>query len=285
MRRHSVDEVIGEIDYILSHYERIKMLIFDDDIFTFDREWLREFSEKYRQVTRMGFVVNAHVKVFDEDVARSLKEAGCRIVKFGLESGSDRIRRNVLNRYMSNAEIERAFGIAHKFGLHTSAFVMIGLPLEEEEDILATIRLLSRMQPGRFRWSLFFPFIGTRAYDVALNHGSIDFQKMALLDNFTDETCMILNDKVGLLVEKVKECFCAFVNGYADEGNVKGYRKLITRIEKADRGRWEQEKEEIKGLIAATDRRMETEGQLHYQVRFNRFMGVRSDWKDDHLSA
>ena len=285
MRRHSVDQVIGEIEYLLSHYERIKMFIFDDDIFTFDREWVREFSEKYRQVTKTGFVVNAHVKVFDEDVARSLKEAGCRIVKFGVESGSERIRRNVLNRYMSNAEIEKAFRIAHKFGLHTSAFVMIGLPLEEEEDIGATLRLLSRMQPGRFRWSFFFPFVGTRAYEIALKHGSIDFQKMGLLDNFTDETCMDLGANVNLLVEKVKECFCTFVNGYTDEQGTRGYREIVARIEEEGKDRWEQEKKEIKGLIADTDRRMEREGELLYQVRFNRFMGVRSDWKDDHLSA
>jgi radical SAM superfamily enzyme YgiQ (UPF0313 family) len=285
VRKHAVDEVIAEIEYLLTHYTRITMFIFDDDIFTFDREWLREFSEKYRQVTKTGFVVNAHVKMFDEDVARSLKEAGCRIVKFGLESGSERIRRNVLSRYMSNTDIEKAFAVAHKFGLHTSAFVMIGLPFEEKEDVLATIRLLSRIQPGRFRWSLFFPFVGTRAYDIARDHGSIDFDKMASLDNFTDETCMDLGEDVNLLVEKVKGSFCAFVNGYADADGAGAYGDIISRIEKADRARWGQEKEETRGLIADLDNTMDKETKLHYQVRFNRFMGVRNDWEDDSLSS
>ena len=112
-----------------------------------------------------GFVCNAHVRMFDEETASILKEAGCRIVKFGVESGSDRIRRDALHRYMTNRDIENAFGAAHKFGLHTSAFVMIGLPGEEKADVMETIRLLSRVRPGRFRWTLFFPFIGTKAYE------------------------------------------------------------------------------------------------------------------------
>jgi radical SAM superfamily enzyme YgiQ (UPF0313 family) len=41
-------------------------------------------------------------RIFDSETAKKQKEAGCRIVKFGLESGSDRIRRTVLQRFMSN---------------------------------------------------------------------------------------------------------------------------------------------------------------------------------------
>ena len=83
---------MGEIEHLLSRYKRIKMFIFDDDLFTFDKEWLAEFSQAYRKATRIGFVCNAHVRMFDEETACFLKEAGCRIVKFGVESGSDRIQ-------------------------------------------------------------------------------------------------------------------------------------------------------------------------------------------------
>ncbi len=285
IRRESVDRIIGEIDYLLSRYQRIKMFIFDDDVFTLDKAWLHEFSAKYRRLTDIGFVCNAHVRFFDEEVARDLKEAGCRIVKFGLESGSDNLRRNVLHRFMTNRDIENAFAAAHKYGLHTSAFVMIGLPCETKDDIMATVKLLSRIRPGRFRWSLFFPYVGTEAYDIAKAHGSIDFEKMKRLDNFTDETCMDLGEEVNLLVDKVKAHFCAFVNRYADgEGTVQ-YRELVDRIEAAERATWEDEKKSFAAEIADADRRAAEQSALHYAVKFNRFMGVRSDWEDDSLSA
>jgi anaerobic magnesium-protoporphyrin IX monomethyl ester cyclase len=282
MRRHTVEQVLTEIEHLLTRYDRIKMFIFDDDLFTFDKQWLREFSEGYRKVTRLGFVCNAHVRMFDEEAARLLAEAGCRIVKFGVESGSDRIRRAMLHRYMTNRDIEQAFAAAHKFGLHTSAFVMIGLPGEETSDVMETIRLLSKVQPGRFRWTLFFPFIGTKAYEIAEKEGAIDFEKMTKLDNFTDETCMDLGSDVNLLVRKVKDTFCAFVNGYAGSPE---YGRIVSEIEAYDDEGWRLNKERIAGEIARIDARMAETGQRSYRVRYNRFMGVRSDWEDDSIST
>ena len=282
IRRHSVDQVVGEVEHLLSRYNRIKMFIFDDDLFTFDKEWLREFSQAYRKVTRIGFVCNAHVRMFDEEAARLLKEAGCRIVKFGVESGSDRIRRKVLHRYMTNRDIENAFAAAHKFGLHTSAFVMIGLPGEERIDVEETIRLLAKVQPGRFRWTLFFPFIGTKAYQIAEVEGAIDFERMAKLDNFTDETCMDLGDDVNLLVGKAKETFCALVNGYS---GIPEYERIASEIDACDDRLWRLKKGRIASEIARADARMAETGQRHYRVRYNRFMGVRSDWEDDSIST
>jgi anaerobic magnesium-protoporphyrin IX monomethyl ester cyclase len=285
MRRHSVDEVIHEIDYLLTHYKRIKMFIFDDDVFTLDKRWLQEFSDKYKRLTNTGFVCNAHVRFFDEEVAAGLKGAGCRIIKFGLESGSDSLRRNVLHRFMTNNDIEKAFAAAHKYGLHTSAFVMIGLPCESKDDSMATIKLLARIKPGRFRWSLFFPYVGTEAYEIAKAKGAIDFEKMKTLDNFTDETCMDLGEEVNLLVDKVQNYFCTFVNGYGNMAGREGYRELVDRIEAAERSGWEAEKKGFAAEIAEMDRQVAGRGELHYTVKFNRFMGVRSDWKDDSLSA
>ena len=285
LRRHTVDEVIGEIEYLLAHYTGIRMFIFDDDIFTFDKEWLHRFSVRYRETTDIGFVCNAHARVFDGEMAKDLKEAGCRIVKFGLESGSNRIRRNVLNRYMTNDHIERAFRVAHKSGLHTSAFVMIGLPGEQEADMMETVELLARIRPGRFRWTLFFPFIGTKAYEIADKAGMIDHDKLKALDNFTDETCMKLGEQVDLLADKLKTLFCLFVNGYADMDGEGQYLELARRVESLTREEWHREKDEIIASLQAIDDAMERKGVTHYRVKYNPFMGVRSDWADDSLFA
>lgn len=285
IRRHKVDEIMEEIDYIQRKYRGIKMFIFDDDIFTFDKEWLYEFSKKYRSVTRVGFVCNAHVRIFDEEIASMLKEAGCKIVKFGLESGSERIRREVLRRFMSNKEIERAFAIAHKYGLHTSAFVMLGLPHEKTCDLLETVKLISKIQPGRMRWSLFFPFVGTEAYRIAKEGNMIDFEKMVELDNFTDGTCMRLGEEEDLLVEKLKTFFCAFVNAYSNVDGKGKYMAVVEELKKLKRDEYLQNKENILKLISEIDSEMERESKIFYRVKYNDFMGVRSDWKDDNLSA
>lgn len=283
LRRHTVDEMMYEIGYLVSRYKGIRMFIFDDDIFTFDKKWLREFAARYKTITDIGFVCNAHARVFDEETAMSLKDAGCRIVKFGLESGSDRIRREVLHRYMSNKDISHAFEVAHKAGLHTSAFVMIGLPYETKVDIMNTVKLLAMIRPGRFRWSLFFPFVGTKAYSIAEQSGQVDLEKMLHLDNFTDETCMVLGDDVDLLVDKVKTMFCTFVNGYANIDEK--YVELVRTVEEADEKTWKQKKDHYLQKENEANEKADRESKTHYAVKYNPFMGVRSDWEDDSISA
>ncbi len=285
IRRHTVDQMIAEIEYLLAHYERIKMFIFDDDIFTFDKAWLREFTDRYASVTNVPFVCNAHARIFDDETARILSGAGCRIVKFGLESGSDRIRRKVLSRYMTNKHIEDAFAVADKYGLHTSAFVMLGLPYETIGDIRETVDLLAAIKPGRFRWSLFFPFVGTKAYSIARSSGQIDLERMEKLDNFTDETCMRLGPEVDLYCDKVKSILCAFVNARSGLEHTEGFRRLVEEIEAMDEAAWHQRKESILRAVEGLNEDMEKSGGLHYTVRYNPFMGVRSDWKDDSISA
>ena len=43
--------MIEEIEYLLKNYRNIRMFIFDDDLFTFDKTYVREFCEAYRKVT------------------------------------------------------------------------------------------------------------------------------------------------------------------------------------------------------------------------------------------
>ncbi len=280
IRHHPIRDVITELEYLLEHYHGIKMFIFDDDLFTFDRDYVHEFCRVYEKRIPIPFVCNAHVKVFDRDIARSLKKANCRIVKFGLESGSERVRREILNRPMTNENVISAFKAAEEAELHTSAFVMIGLPDETKSDLFATIDLLAGIKPGRFRWSVFFPYAGTVAYEMAKDKGLIDFQKMQTLSNFTEASCLDFGEEHNLLIDKLAMAFPWFVNERAGLPASSIYRELVSQIETADRTTWES----VKGTIRSTDREISAfltkTGAEHYAIKYNDFMGVRSDWSN-----
>ncbi|MCX7703148.1 MAG: B12-binding domain-containing radical SAM protein, partial [Planctomycetota bacterium] len=95
IRTHTPQQVLDEIQFILENFKRIKMFIFDDDIFTLDKGFLFEFLKGYmRMGSPIPFVANAHIRFFSSETASALSAAGCRIIKFGLESGSERIRRD-----------------------------------------------------------------------------------------------------------------------------------------------------------------------------------------------
>ncbi|MGR3309302.1 MAG: B12-binding domain-containing radical SAM protein, partial [Candidatus Brocadiales bacterium] len=273
-----VDEVLSEIDYLLGRYKNIRMFIFDDDLFTQDKRYLKEFCEKYPKHTALPFVVNAHVKAFDEERASALKQAGCAIVKFGLESGSDRIRREILNRPMSNDDIIRAFQCAQKYDLHTSAFVMFGLPHETKEDIMATIKLLGVIKPGRFRWSIFFPFPGTASYEISVKGGYLNLEKMKQLNNFTDDTCLDFGPEHNLFIAKLQKTFPWYVNMHQDGCGDGIFPALVKLVEQQTAESWDKFKDCISSLDQELSRCLSLASKEHYRFKYNSFTAVRSDW-------
>lgn len=276
IRRHPVNTVIEEMETLLSSYRNIKTIIFDDDLFTQDKKYLEAFCKEYRERIGVPFVCNAHVKAFDEETAGYLEEAGCRIVKFGLESGSERVRREILNRRMSNDDIARAFSIANRFGFHTSAFVMIGFPHETLAEIHETIDLLASIQPGRFRWSIFFPYINTRAYEIAREGGFIDFDRLERLTNFMDESALEFGSEHNACLRKLKLTFPWHVNARAGFSCSSLYARLIEHVEKAAPGYWPEAEKNIIKIDEDISRMLSLSREPHYSYKYNLFTAVKS---------
>ena len=278
IRHTPVSQIIDEIKYLLDNYSNIKMFIFDDDLFTYKKEYVLEFCIEYRKISRIPFVVNAHVGFFDEERAEALAQANCQIVKFGLESGSEKIRSRIMNRHMTNHAIADAIGIVNSKGMHSSVFVMIGLPHETEDDLMDTVRLLALSCPGRFRWTYFFPYPGTESYRIATEGGFVDFNKMRSLVNFTDESCLDFGEKQNLLLRKVGSIMPWFVNACSRMECAGHYRKLIDEITALDLQEWEKTEASTRVQDKKLSAEMQKNGLSHYAIKYNRFMGVISDY-------
>ena len=278
IRHFDVDQMIQEIQYLLKSYRNISMFILDDDLFTFYRDYVKQFCTAYKKICQLPFVVNAHVGFFDETRARYLADANCSIVKFGVESGSERIRRQILQRRMTNEKIVRSIEIAHHYKLHTSIFLMIGLPAETRSDVLATIRLMAKAKPGRYRWSFFFPFPGTKAYEFSEQGNFIDHEKMSRMENFTDGSCLNFGPGHDLFLKKVGRIMPWFVNAYSDLEVADFYRQKIDEILALDERSWEERKASIEREDKEISEKFVDRGLSHYAIKYNRFMGVISDY-------
>jgi radical SAM superfamily enzyme YgiQ (UPF0313 family) len=268
IRRFSVEQMAEEIRYLLKNYEHIRMFIFDDDLFTFDKAYVKEFCAAYKKITDLPFVVNAHVRFFDQECANILADANCRIVKFGVESGSEHVRKTILNRHMSNEQIIEAIRYVRDAGMHSSVFVIIGFPREQPEDVFATIRLLAQASPGRFRWTYFFPYPGTEAHRI----------RMRTLSNFTDQSCLDFGGEQNLLLRKIGRIMPWFVNAYSKLPAAPIYQTKIDELLRLDQHKWEQ----IEPTLYEEDKRLSEQcvrkGLSHYAIKYNRFMGVISDY-------
>ena len=107
----------------------------------------------------------------DEGLLESLKRANCTQINMGVEAGNEWLRTEVLHREMSNERIIKAFDSAHKFGIRTLAYNMIGLPYETPDMIRETINLNKRLAPGHVAIFFFYPYPGTELYEVCKREG------------------------------------------------------------------------------------------------------------------
>jgi len=278
IRHFDVSQMMMEIEYLLDRYQNISMFILDDDLFTFYRWYVEQFCQAYKEISSLPFVVNAHVGFFDKKRAGYLADANCTIVKFGVESGSERIRRRILQRRMTNDKIISAIETAHRYGLHTSVFLMIGLPDESRDDVMATIRLMAKAKPGRYRWSFFFPFPGTKAYELSERGNYIDYEKMASMENFTDASCLRFSKEHDLFLKKVGRIMPWFVNAHSDLVVADFYRKKVEEFIALDEKSWQKRTQHIEQEDNEISEKFVSQGLSHYAIKYNRFMGVISDY-------
>ncbi len=152
--------------------QTVRRVIFEDDTFTLQKEWLRSFLPRYRREIDLPFVANARVGLLDRDTARALKDAGCDYVSIGVECGNDTLRREVLGRDMTNNQIRETFAITKEVGLATYAFYMIGFPGETLAMARETLALHEELQPeAGFQISVVYPYPHTRLWDIAQERG------------------------------------------------------------------------------------------------------------------
>lgn len=180
IRFRGVDNVLAEIREVIGRYPFIKALAFDDDILFMNRRWSEEFTEKYSRQVRLPFMCNARADVTDEAVVRLLKKAGCYYVKFGIESGNEEIRYNVLNRHMKNEQISRAFALCKEAGIITHSYNIVGVPDETPASILDTIKLNAAIGVDVTHVSIYQPYPGTRLAEICREKGLLESRDLDL---------------------------------------------------------------------------------------------------------
>lgn len=170
VRRRSIENIIEEIKLLASAYP-IKLLYFDDDVFTLDKKWLLDFLEIYKKDIKLPFRVNVRVETIDRETLFALKEAGCDMIQIGVEHGDENFRKEILNRRMSNEQIENVFRWAQEADIRTWSFNMIGFPGETVQSARSTIEINRKLKPDHLQISVFNPYPGTELYELCLQKG------------------------------------------------------------------------------------------------------------------
>lgn len=163
-RRRTPQSIVQEVE-TLRQAGPIYYLIFLDDTFTIHPGWVREFCDLYGTQIGLPFSLHARADTVDEAMLRRLAQAGCRQIVYGVESGSSRLRREVMKRPIENQRMIDAAKATRDAGILVTTSYMLGLPTETAEDVEQTFALHEALRPDDFGYFVFYPFPGTRLFE------------------------------------------------------------------------------------------------------------------------
>lgn len=201
VRQRSTANIMAEIKEILADYPKAREIYFEIESFGVNKAWAVELCSKLKELNSrlsppLSFAVNLRItpNLELEELFSKMKEAGFEFVNIGLESGSERVRKEILKRDYSNGDFLKIVNLARKKGLKIVLYVLIGIPGETLEDFKETIKLSRSCLPDYADLSIFFPYPGTELYlsaqDKGLLQGDLNTERervLAVLDlpNFT----------------------------------------------------------------------------------------------------
>jgi len=122
---------------------------------------------------KIEFMASTRANCIDEEMMKMLKRMGCRNLCFGVESGSERIRNEVIGKKVSDQDIIKSVALCRKYGITASLFLMAGLPTETKEDMKATVEIGSRVKADYIGVHQTTPYPNSRIYQQAIKEGKI----------------------------------------------------------------------------------------------------------------
>ena len=183
VRYRSAENVLQEMDLLVNRYN-INVLDIADDNFLCNKERLNCILDGIiRKGYRIRFNCSARVDMIDKGILKKLKEAGCYLIRFGVESGDPFILQR-MKKGITVEQVKRAFKLSKETNINTSASFIIGYPGESRESFKRTMMLAKTIDPDIANFFIAIPFPGTEFYEIAKNEQLIenfDYSKWKLL--------------------------------------------------------------------------------------------------------
>lgn len=175
IRSRSVDGVIQEIKMLKDKYG-VGEIHIEDDNFTFNREFVKEFCK--RLITERlaifwhcssGFRLDS----VDKETLLLMKESGCYTLTIAIEAGTQRIL-NLMRKRITLKQVRDAISLMNSVGYKPTGLFMIGFPGEKEEEIRQTIRFARSLDLKRAQFAIFHPLPGSKIFETLTKEGRLD---------------------------------------------------------------------------------------------------------------
>ncbi|HBL52316.1 MAG TPA: B12-binding domain-containing radical SAM protein [Candidatus Blackburnbacteria bacterium] len=195
MRFHSIVRIENDLRKLKRDYG-IKLVVFFDDHFMANRERVFKIVNimKNLQLTAF-FPASLTLYALDRKMLEALKSIGLNELVLSVESGSDKVLREVMHKPLNLSIVKRVIKDCQELGIDTDVAILIGLPGETKKDIEDTRSFLKTLNATWFRINIATPLAGSEMLEICLRKNylkgdyiSCDFKRPVIgTEDFTPE--------------------------------------------------------------------------------------------------
>lgn len=161
--------VVDELDVIENNFGG-RQVFFADDIFLVNRKRILSFCRDYLETNlSIEWIGQMRVDTIHDDVAYKMREANCKRIYFGIESGSEEILKRI-KKGITKDTILSGIAIAKNAGIRVKTGWLYGLPGSFAEQ-LQSIELMLEARPHEISIHQLIPFPGTEYYNNPTKYG------------------------------------------------------------------------------------------------------------------
>lgn len=142
VRIRSPEHVIEEVNYRLEKCRNAKFISFNDEVFGVFDDWVEDFSAKYKKHVSLPFECELVPKLIKEENVKLLADAGMFSLHFGIQSGHDDIRKDIMHRPGTNDEFLEKAAILRKYQVKPQFDMILENPFDTEEALIRALELL-----------------------------------------------------------------------------------------------------------------------------------------------
>lgn len=169
-RLRSSKNIVDELEYLQKNFN-FRSVLFNDDTFTANSFHVNSVCEEIlNRGLKIRWAAYSRADFTNKKLLRKMREAGCTLLKIGVESGNQEI----LDRVKKNYKIEKIIeGVKNMLeaGFHIHATFVIGFPGETWSSIKSTLYFAKKLNPTTVQFSSVVPYPGTELFEYLEKNG------------------------------------------------------------------------------------------------------------------
>ncbi|MDR1378054.1 MAG: B12-binding domain-containing radical SAM protein [Synergistaceae bacterium] len=179
-RRRSLDNVFEELDWLIAKY-KLTHFTFADELFIGNAEFITGFCERIKPYN-LTWGAQTRVDTVSVEILSRLKDAGCSMILFGVESADNSILKS-MRKNITVEQIDAAFDAAKQVGLWARGNIIFGDLEETRETIVHSLNWWKAHQNWTIYLLWIYTFPGSHLYKTAIKRGIISDPVKYLKDN------------------------------------------------------------------------------------------------------